>query len=57
MLVLRSWSHRITSIVQIQALEFDSGTTDPNMIKKYCCREYEKAIDYDDFRYFKAKED
>ena len=24
---------------------------------KYCCREFEKAVDYDDFCYFKANED
>jgi hypothetical protein len=24
---------------------------------KYCCIEFEKAVDYDDFAYYKAKED
>ena len=27
------------------------------MITKHCCREFEKAVDSDDFCYFKANED
>jgi len=27
------------------------------MTEQYCCREFEKAVDYDDFCYYRAKED
>ena len=36
MLALTSGSHLMTSIVQIQALEFDSGITDPTYRIYFC---------------------
>ena len=27
------------------------------LMTEYCCRDFEKAVDYDDFAYYKAKED